>query len=184
MNRNQLMIVLDSSVSQKNISRVGPALCFWIAYIYNPTQDSHPLSKKLNLEERYINAILMEASKPKSIRSGMIYNSVDGPTKIFYDGIIRSLESCFYLLKKEGVSEVTVLGDCEHAINQLNGNVRVKKMKPLYNQVEKLKNDYRTNGASISFLYIEEENYPLYKKIDSITKEMRNKISKVFNKIQ
>lgn len=37
-------------------------------------------------------------------------------------------------------------------------------MKPLYNQVEKLKNDYKTNEASISFLYVKEEDYSLYRK--------------------
>lgn len=180
--KRQLIIVLDSSVSQKGGNTgVGAALCLWVAYPYDPADDNHPISQKLPIEERYKNAILMEALDAKSIRSGSIYNSVDGPTKIFYDGIIRAMQSCYYLLKKEEISKVIVLGDCEHAVEQLNGNRKVDKMQPLYNQVQKLREDYGAKGVEIEFCFIKECEYSLYKKIDAMAKEMRAKISKMFN---
>ncbi len=182
MNKNQLIIILDSSVSQKSNEGIGNALCLWTAYPYNPTEDNHPISKQLLESERYQNGVLMEASPVKSLRCGSIYNSTDGPTRIFYDGIIRALQSCFYLLKKEKISEVLVLGDCEHAIKQLNGQVGIRQMQPLYNQVKKLEKDFRENGVTeIKYIYIKEQHYLLYKKIDSMAKEMRVKISKIFN---
>ncbi len=182
MNKNQLIIILDSSVSQKNNKGIGNALCLWVAYPYNPIQDNHPLSKKLPESERYQSGVLMEASPVRSLRCGSIYNSTDGPTKIFYDGIIRALQSCFYLLKKEKINEVLILGDCEHAIKQLNGRVGVRQMQPLYNQVKKLEKDFKKDGVDkIIYLYIKEQDYSLYKKIDGMAKEMREKISKIFN---
>jgi hypothetical protein len=182
MSKNQLIIILDSSVSQKNNEGVGAALCLWTAYPYNPSEDNHPLSKKLSESDRYQSGVLMEAAPVKSLRCGSIYNSTDGPTKIFYDGIIRALQSCFYLLKKEGINEVLVLGDCEHAIKQLNGQVGVKQMQPLYKQVKKLEGDFKQNGVKeIKYIYIKEQDYSLYKKIDGMAKEMRERITKIFN---
>lgn len=178
----QLIIILDSSVSKKESKSIGPALCLWIAYPYNPLEDNHPISKKLPEAERYQNGVLMEAALVKSLRCGTIYNSIDGPTRIFYDGIIRALESCFYLLKKEKISQVLILGDCEHVIKQLNGQVKVKQMQPLYNQVKKLEADFKQKGVKeIKYIYIKEQDYSLYKKIDGMAKEMREKITKIFN---
>lgn len=177
---SQLIIVLDSSVSLDKGADVGPAACFWLAYIYDPKKDQHPVSVQLPEEGRYKSAILMEGIKSKAVRSGAIYNSVDGPTKIFYDGIIRALEACFYLLSKEKVMEVHILGDCEHAIRQLNNEVRVDKMKPMYNQVRKWQKEYLKQKVKISYQYVREEDFSLYKKLDGICKEIRSRIQSSF----
>jgi len=181
----QLIIVLDSSVSQKNNTNIGHALCLWLAYPYDPHEDKHPISQKLEINERYKNGILMEAGNIVSIRCGSIYNSTDSPTKIFYDGIIRAMDACYYLIKKERINEIIILGDCEHAINQLNRKVKVIKMAPLYNQVRKWEEEYKNAGiSSIKYEFIREKDFSLYKKIDGMAKEMREKISKIFNNKQ
>lgn len=177
----QLIVVLDSSVSLTSGQKVGPAVCFWVAYVYDPSSDAtHPVSKQLPEEQRYKSAILMEASKSKPLRSGAIFNSVDGPTKIFYDGIIRALESCFYLVKKEGFSEAYVVGDCDHAIKQLNGKINVNTMAPMYNQVKKWESGYSKVGVKLFYEYVNEKQFPLYQKLDGVGKEIRGKIQGTF----
>ena len=88
----------------------------------------------------------------------------------------------FLFIEKKSINEVLVLGDCEHAIKQLNGEVGVKQMRPLYNQVKKIEGDFKQNGVKeIKYIYIKEQDYSLYKKIDGMAKEMREKITKIFN---
>ena len=171
-NLKQLIIILDSSTGKKNGETLGPSSCYWEVYVYIPSKDRHPTSSQLTENLRYQSAILMEATGDQPIRSGFIYNNYDTPTKMFYDGIVRALEACFYLLKKYDIKQTVVLGDCKVVIDQINGvgyKPKSKSIVALYNQVHHQVSDYK----NISFKHINKSDYPLYKKIDSFAKEAR-----------
>ena len=175
----QPIIVLDSSVSQKTKdSKLGPASCLWAAFIYEPTSDKHPLSKEIEEKDRFRSSILLEGTNPESMRSGAIYNNHDSPTRIFYDGIIRAMESCFYLLKMHAVNEVVVIGDSEIVIEQLNNRRKVVTMGPMYNQVKKFETaEY--SKMPVRYEYVSEDDYSLYKKLDGMCKQVRGILEKI-----
>ena len=104
------------------------------------------------------------------IRAGSLYLWKEGPNKIFYDGLIRALEACFYLVHKG--DEVTIYGDNQHVIQQLQGGKGVREMQPYFNQITKMSSKY---PCKISFTYLGESN-KAYKKVDELAKQFRNMV--------
>ena len=178
-----LIITLDSS-TRKIKNGVGPSLCFWAAYRYDPSKDTHPTTMKLPEDSRYEGAILMKALNPSPIRSGAIYNHQDTSTKIFLDGIIRALESCFYLIKKYQITKVVVLGDCKPAIELITQkkSPRAQSIIAVCNQVHKWCRDYEGSKIKIEFKHIGRKSYPLYEEIDALAKRLRSILEKEFSK--
>ena len=82
--------------------------------------------------------------------------------------------------QKEKITEVHILGDCEHAVRQLNNEVRVNQMRPMYNQVKKWEEKFKEQEAGIVYQYVSEDNFSLYKKLDGICKEIRSRIQQSF----
>lgn len=105
----------------------------------------------------------------KPIMCGINYSQFDGPNKAFYDGVIRALERCLPICWND---EVIVWGDCELAINQLNGRWKVKWTNMEYKQTRALERKFIEKNNSISFKYIGEK-HPIYKKIDQLAKRSR-----------
>ncbi len=175
----QLVIVIDSAGGGKR-TNYGPCICYWAAFVYNPELDKTPTSSKLSPEERYEVDILHKGIKPKPKRSGAIYSDYEGPNKIFFDGIIRALEACFFIAKR-GLSELIIVGDCEPVINQLNEVWKSKEMQPLLRQVKhKFEPEYRKLGIKIAYKLVKRDQYPLYEDIDKMAKDVLAKIRGVF----
>jgi len=181
MNKNlkQLIIVLDSAGGEKS-QKYGPQLCFWCAFLYNPFQHCTETSKKIESKSRFEVDILHKGIKPKPKRSGLIYSDFEGPNKIFYDGIIRALDSCMYLVKKEKIEQLIIVGDCEPVIMQLVGKRRIGELKKFYNQVKHYESEHRKLGCVIEYKHIKREQYPLYEEINRITKDFLQKIKNQF----
>jgi len=180
MDTCQLIILLDSSTSYEPGMQTGPSVCFWSAYIYRPHSDEHPISRNLPEDLRFENAILMEALRKKPIRSGAIYNNVDGPVRMFYDGIIRALDACYYLIKREEVTETIVLGGDQYVFHQINGESAIDELEPVYNQVQKLRERYEKQRVHIMFQYIREDDYSLYGKLHTLTQGLQTLIKETF----
>lgn len=174
----QLIIVLDSSTSTGSETDLGPSLCFWAAYVYEPLTDTHPTNAKLSEKTRYESAVLMKSSIMPPNRSGAIYNDHDTAIKMFYDGIIRAMNSCFYLLRKHKINEVIILGDCNPVVDQINGVVSPKApaIVALCNQVKWHIGKYQKSGTAVTLKHISEDNYPLYRDIDALAKQVRGMI--------
>lgn len=176
----QIIIILDSAGGGRR-TKYGPCICFWAAFEYDPNKDFTETSQKLNQKDRYEVDILHKGIKPRPKRSGAIYSSYEGPNKIFYDGVIRALESCFYLARDS--DEVYVIGDCKPVIQQLKGERKVEELKSLYNQVkyhlEKSKYQNKKN-AEIHYKHVGRQQFPLYEDIDRLAKETLKKIKSIF----
>jgi ribonuclease HI len=178
-NLKQLIIVLDSA-GGGNAQKYGPQCCFWCAFIYNPSKDSTETSKKIDPVSRYEVDILLKGIRPKPKRSGLIYSDYEGPNKIFYDGIIRALDSCMYLVKQETITQAIILGDCQPVINQLLHKRRINKLEKLYKQVKHYETEYRKLGCEIKYKWCGRNQFPLYEEIDRMTKEFLTKIKNYF----
>ena len=172
-----MIVVLDESTSPKGDRKVGPSLCFWAAYVYDPMEDDHMTSAKISEESRYEVAVLMKSANMRPRRSGAIYNDEDTPIKISLDGIARALEACRYLVDKHSVKEVIVCGDCEPAIKLASGERRrlAASVVSICERIDNQKGDY---SCPISFKHIRENEFLLYRDIDALSKEIRSRIEK------
>ena len=110
-------------------------------------------------------------------RAGIIYKDRQGPNKIFYEGIIQALNTCYDVVREN--CEVTIFGDCDPVIKQLNDEWNVNKMKELYDQVQEIEENYR---GTINYIYMNEDN-PLYKVVDECSKQFRHNITLKFDAI-
>lgn len=179
--KKQLIIVLDESTSM-NKNGLGPSLCFWVAYVYIPSEDKHITSSKISEESRYEVAVLMKSAGLKPVRSGAIYNDIDTPIKISLDGIARALQSCSYLLSKYSVNEVILCGDCENAIKLAKGEKprRAKSIVSLGKTIDSLAEEYKSKNVNVFFRCISESDFALYKDIDAMCKQVRSQLTKNF----
>jgi hypothetical protein len=106
------------------------------------------------------------------IRVGILYCNYSGPNKMFYVGVIRALEDCYFLGDHDCC--LKIVGDCLPVINQLKGVWKVKALEPFYAQVKGLESKYRTNDKGlVSYDYLGEDN-PLYIKVDKCVKDSFN----------
>ncbi|MEA2006255.1 MAG: hypothetical protein U9O50_08390 [Acidobacteriota bacterium] len=112
-------------------------------------------------------------------RAGFIYSNYEGTNKIFFDGVIRALESCYYLVRQGWI--VKVMGDNKPVIKILRGEWQAIELKPFYNQVKEIERKYR--GKEISYDYMGEET-EIYKKVDEGAKHYRNFIKQKFEKTE
>lgn len=178
--RKQLIIILDESADNK--AGIGPSLCFWAAYVYAPSDDKHPTNSKIPEESRYEVAILMKSANLKPIRSGAIYNDKDTQIKICLDGILRALEACTYTISKFEINEVIICGDCKPAIDLASGAQPRKAVAviSICKQIDELKSKYENKGAPVFFKKISKDQFTLYRDIDSIAKNVRGLMKKIF----
>ena len=176
---NQLIIVLDTA-GKGGKTKYRPYICFWAAFWYCPEIQKTETSEKININDRYEVDILHKGIKPAPVRSGASYSSYIGPNKIFYDGIIRALETCYYLIHEDENVQVIVIGDCEPVLKQLNGKMCIKEMKSFYNQVRHYIELYKQKNSDIKFKYIKRDQYSLYEDINRIASEFLSKIINFF----
>ncbi len=177
----QLIILVDNS--GKGEEKYGHCLCFWCAFLYDPfdlKSISNTAQQVEKPEIRYEIDILTNTEKAKPIRSGAIYCDYEGPNKIFYDGIIRSLDGCLFLTKRHSPLKVIVIGDCEPVIKQLKNQWQSKKMKSFYLQTKGIEKKYKDNGAEMNYRWIKRDDFPLYLKIDKLAKDFLEKIKGQF----
>jgi hypothetical protein len=178
--KKQLVIVLDESAENQS-NRIGPSLCFWAAYVYVPSEDTHPTNSKIPEESRYEAAILMKSANLKPIRSGAIYNDSDTQIKICLDGMLRAFEACKYIVSKYKINEVIICGDCGPAIDLASGvqNRVALAVIAICGQIDDLKTKYGNNGAAVIFKKVSETHFTLYRDIDSIAKQVRGLMKKI-----
>ena len=149
-----LYILIDSSTRPRSAkNRYGKSTAFWCAF--------------------------WNEIKGMPCRAGIVYNATDGPMKIFYDGIIRALEVCFPIV---GVNRtVKVMGDCQHVIKQLRGEIKSIELENYFNQVRRLEFKYRVyKKGTISFEYIPRDN-DFYKKVHRCAKDFLEFLKKRFH---
>jgi len=178
--RKQLVIVLDESAENQS-NRIGPSLCFWAAYVYVPSEDTHPTNSKIPEESRYEAAVLMKSANLKPIRSGAIYNNSDTQIKICLDGMLRALEACKYTISKYRINEVIICGDCDPAIDLASGALRrvAPAVISICRQIDSVKNEYGSRSAPVIFKKVSETQFTLYRDIDSIAKQVRGLMKKI-----
>jgi hypothetical protein len=178
--RKQLVIVLDESAESQS-GNVGPSLCFWAAYIYVPSDDRHPTNLRIPEDSRYEAAILMKSANIKPIRSGAIYNDNDTQIKICLDGMLRALEACEYMVPRRGINEVIICGDCEPAIDLASAVRRrvATSVIAICRQIDDLGSRYGNKGATVIFKKVSENQFTLYRDIDSIAKQARGLMKKI-----
>jgi hypothetical protein len=105
---------------------------------------------------------------PRPCKAGIIYMKYEGPNKSFYEGIIRGLEGCMWMVEEGDI--VNVAGDCKLVIDQLNAGQSTGDMEIYFNQVMSLK---RKLKGEVFFHYLSEENLH-YKKVDQLAKRSRD----------
>lgn len=151
---NNLIIYIDSStLPSSNTSKYGRSSGAWSAW--------------------------WSKAEGRPLRAGTIYLSHEGPNKIFYDCLIRALESCLFLLHKN--DSIEVFGDCDQVIKQLNGERRVLEMLPFYKQIKYgIEKKYKERcGKMPKYFYIGEKDL-IYRKVDKYSKETRILVDKIF----
>ncbi|MHA1285648.1 MAG: hypothetical protein ACTSQG_11495 [Promethearchaeota archaeon] len=143
MGEFQLHILIDSSTKP---GKYGKSTAFWWAF--------------------------KDKIEGEPFRVGVIYNQIEGTNRIFYDGIIRALEACFYI--SEVNRNIKIWGDNKLVIGQLKDEINVDKLEPLYNQVKKLESKYlEKKNVTISYEYLNEQD-EIYKKVDRCAKDFLN----------
>jgi ribonuclease HI len=148
-----LYILIDSSTKGSKRNKYGKSTAFWCAF-WNEVKDI-------------------------PCRAGVVYSLKEGPNKIFYDGIIRALEACFYMVYDN--CPVKVMGDNELVIKQLKGERNVDKMKKLHSQVKGLEFKYKEHEKGvIEYDYMNEDD-EMYRKVDRCAKEFLNFLTQRFN---
>lgn len=140
---NTLFVLLDTSTKRSSrTSKYGESTIAWVARWNKPTS--------------------------VVVRSGIEYVYFEGPNKVFYDGIIRVLQSCFYLCHPE--DKLVIFGDCKLVIDQINSVPWTNsQMLPFWKQVQKLAAAYR---CPVEFIYMPRAN-PLYDEVDQMAKRSR-----------
>ena len=148
---SSLHIFIDSSVRGTRTSKYGKAAASWFA--------------------------VWDESGGRPCRAGLVYSNHQGPNKIFYEGIIQALNTCYDLVSKH--VEVKVFGDCDPVLKQLNKERNVNEMQKLYDRVREIESSYQ---GPISYKYMNEEN-SVYKVVDECSKIFRHNISQTFDEL-
>lgn len=155
-----LYILIDSSTDKTKennriVSNCGKASAFWCAY--------------------------RDEIEGIPCRAGFTYNDYLGPNKIFFDGVIRALEACYYMV--QGDCELKVLGDCVPVLKILKRENQARKLKPFFNQTKELERRYKEErgyNIDINYEYINEENR-IYKKVDECASQFKNNLIQKFH---
>jgi|Deesub1362A_J573_1020465.scaffolds.fasta_scaffold00165_18 ribonuclease HI len=139
--RNNLIVLIDSSTKREH-GKYGESTIAWAAW-WNQV-------------------------KGTPLRAELIYLKKEGPNKAFYDGVIRILQSCWYICHPE--DKLTIYGDCKIVINHINNeNPSGTELMPFYRQVKKIEQNYR---CPVKYKYIPRGD-PKYSKIDNLVKRGR-----------
>lgn len=141
------LILVDSTTRGTDTSKYGKSTVCWFVY--------------------------REELKGMPLRVGAIYCDYnEGPNKIFYVGVIRALEDCFFLCGTD--NNIKIMGDCEHAIGQLNSDIDIDDLEPFYKQVKGLEKKYERYGKGpIKYEYLGEKD-AAYRKLDRCVKQFQN----------
>lgn len=172
----QLVILIDSS-GKGYSEKTGPCLAFWSAYLYDPFNKKLISITALKMEEsiRYEIDVLNKKAQP--IRCGMIFSDKRGPNIIFYEGIINLLQSCQYLTDYSWNLKVLVLGDNKKVIDQINNNSKIDETHDKFKkQVKKIEKEYKERKVDVQYIWIPRKEYSTYQQIDSISRELQEKM--------
>jgi len=108
-------------------------------------------------------------------RGGAVYLRHAGPNKMFYEGVIRALESALPDVNNGSGDRLEVYGDCQTVINQLNGVWRVGQLRKHYDRVRAVE---RKIKKRVTYHYLGETD-ATYKKVDILSKQGRDLFSRL-----
>jgi len=150
---NKLFVLIDTSTKTNGKSKCGESIIIWAAW-WNEIRDM-------------------------PYRTDCIYIIHECPNKVFYDGLLRILQSCRHLCHRG--KKMIIFGDCKLVMDHVNKKECISgKLLPFYNQAKKLESNF---PCRIEYRYVNRENQK-YKKIHEITKNFKIFIKNQFKNYQ
>jgi ribonuclease HI len=145
---SKLNVYIDSSTRGQGGIKYGRSTAFWLAKWEEEFRENEPC------------------------RIGVYYNCRQGPNKIFFEGVIRALESCYSIGHRNCI--IKIIGDCDTVIKILQREWTARDLAPFFSEVEKWEEMFRRNGkGTITYDYIDRDD-EFYKKVHRCAKDFLN----------